>query len=335
VSDAPLDPEPVLGWRAWRLERRNGRLCLVSLTRPDAWPPMDALQARCDRGQHASTPAAACSCGIYATREPEDLPRAGITGYGVAVVGAIAMWGRVVEHTSGARSEKAYPVRLRLVCGDCLVTGRGAIEPAQVFSHGTRLTAACASHARGSSGGVDARAVQWELLSTYAVDLLPIERVADALKLPPRPKSSPGRTVLEAIATGIMLLISLAINVLGFLWVAGTILAVAGFAFGVVTHVLGIGQPADAALSPGIVRAAGHVLVDYPDVDPPMRVVCGRGVGGVIVFADCASANDDVVGVATQAPGSGPTVDCLGDWVAYSYGGDHRVCWHPTEGEDP
>jgi hypothetical protein len=42
-----------------------------------------------------------------------------------------------------------------------------------------------------------------------------------------------------------------------------------------------------------------------------------------------------VVGVATQAPGSGPTVDCLGDWVAYSYGGDHRVCWHPTEGEDP
>lgn len=334
MSDVPLGPEPVLGWRAWRLERRGGGLRLVSLTRPDAWPPMDAMQARCDRGQHASTPAAACSCGIYATREPEDLPRAGITGYGVAVVGAIAMWGRVVEHDSGARAQKAYPARLRLVCGGCLTSGAGAVDPVRVVTRGATLEAVCARHAPDATDGIDARAVQWELLATYAVDLLPHERVADALKRPPSPRPSSVRRTAEAIVIGLLLLVRIAMSIVMTLMLVGWFVGIASLVFGVVEHLFGL-DPAGAAPSAAIAPHPAYVLADYPELDPPMRVICGQGAGDSIEFAPCAGAADDVIGVATQAPGSGPFADCLGDWVAYSFDEDHRVCWHPAEGEDP
>ncbi len=307
---------------------------LVSLTRPDAWPPMDPMEARCDRGQHASTPDAACSCGVYATREPEDLPGAGITGYGVAVVGAIAMWGRVVEHDAGARAQKAYPVRLRLVCGGCLTSGAGAVDPEWVFTSGSTLVAACARHAPDTTGGVDARAVQWELLATYAVDLLPHERVADALKRPPLPRPSRVRTVAMAILIGVLAIVRAAIGIVMTLMIIGWFLGIAGLVFGVVEHLFGL-DPADAAPSAAIAPRPAHVLVDYPELDPPMRVVCGRGAGDSIAFADCASGEDDVFGIAMQVAGSGPFIDCLGEWIAYSYDEHHWACWYADEGEDP
>jgi hypothetical protein len=181
----PLELEPVLGWRAWRLERRGEGLRLVSLTRDDAWPALRPMRACCEQAPHAAVPSVGCSCGLYAMRDPEGLAQAGVGAFNASVVGQVAMWDRVIEHESGARSQTAYPARLRLVCGSCLEEGRGAVEPVVVFEHERALVSACATHASGVADVLDARRVRSELLSTYGVDLLPIERIEEAMKAPP------------------------------------------------------------------------------------------------------------------------------------------------------
>jgi hypothetical protein len=206
LNDLPLDPEPALGWRAWRLERRRNGLRLISLTRNDAWPARTAMRARCDLAAHDPAPSVGCSCGLYAAREPEDLPQAGVGAYNASVVGSVAMWGRVIEHEFGSRSQNAYPARFRLVCGPCLGEGRGAVEPILVFARSAALVSACATHAGGVADVLDARQVQSELLSTYAVDVLPIERVREALKTPPPTEPIRMRPVLEAAAAGVLLM---------------------------------------------------------------------------------------------------------------------------------
>lgn len=204
MNGPPLDPEPVLGWRAWRLERRVEGLRLLSLTRNDAWPAHEAMEAGCDVASHAIAPDLACSCGLYAARELAVLARSGIGAHNAGVIGRVAMWGRVIEHESGLRSEKAYPSRLRLVCAPCLVEGRGAVEPVLVFERASALVSACATHARGEADVLDARQVRSELLSTYGVDLLPIEGVRDALKVPPLGMTTRLGRGLEALLAGVL-----------------------------------------------------------------------------------------------------------------------------------
>jgi hypothetical protein len=174
--------EPVVGWRVWRLQRVDGRLALVSATRDHAWPAAGAIEATCwiDHGT-AGVPQAGCRCGIYATSSPSALPQANVISPETCVVGAIAMWGSVVEHARGARSQFAYPARLRLVCGRCLAAGLGAVEPMRAREWEGVITAACDQHAGGFLTTRAAAEAQQELLSTYAVDLLPIERLQRGL----------------------------------------------------------------------------------------------------------------------------------------------------------
>ncbi len=97
-----------------------------------AWPAGEALEAACwiDHGP-SGVPQPGCSCGIYAASAPTTLTAANVISAETCVVGAIAMWGSVVEHSRGARSQFAYPARLRLVCGRCLAAGDGAVTPAR------------------------------------------------------------------------------------------------------------------------------------------------------------------------------------------------------------
>ena len=148
-ADPPLSLEPVVGWRAWRLRRVGGVLTLVSLTRDDRWAPNDAMEATCPR--HRDGPTEGCSCGLYAASSPRNLAHSGVLGMDICVVGAIAMWGTVVEHARGARSQYAYPARLRLVCGRCLQAGAGAVDPTGVLETGGASTALCAEHGRGTT----------------------------------------------------------------------------------------------------------------------------------------------------------------------------------------
>ncbi|HEY6567296.1 MAG TPA: hypothetical protein VI341_07235 [Actinomycetota bacterium] len=188
AAGAPLAIEPVVGWRVWRLQRADGRLALVSATRDHAWPAADAIEATCwlDHGA-AGVPQAACRCGIYATSSPSTLPQVNVISPETCVVGAIAMWGSVVEHARGARSQFAYPARLRLVCGRCLAAGMGAVEPVRAREWEGIITAVCDRHAGGFLTTRPSSEVQQELLSAYAVDLLPIERLHHALT--PAPQS--------------------------------------------------------------------------------------------------------------------------------------------------
>ena len=183
-SPVPFSIEPVLGWRVWRLTRReDGSLRLVAVTRSDEWPAGEAARAGCQAGRQHRAPSGSCSCGLYAADSPEALAASQIFSSATSVVGAVAMWGSVVEHARGARAEISYPARLRLACAPCLVAGRGAIEPTFVVGT-TQLLAVCLRHALGVSGPrVSASDVQAELLSTYAVDLMPLERVARPLKV--------------------------------------------------------------------------------------------------------------------------------------------------------
>lgn len=200
LADPPaLSTEPVVGWRVWRLHAGPDGPRLMSVTRPYVWPAAEPIRAKCDLN-HGSrpTPDLRCTCGVYAAANPDDLSRVQVLGCDASVVGAIAMWGTVVEHTRGARSSLAYPVRLRLVCATCLRRGRGAVEPTVVRRSGSELVASCARHAMGKRGEVrPADEVQAELLAAYGVDLMPHERVARQLRRPgPRTLFTPGKMAL-------------------------------------------------------------------------------------------------------------------------------------------
>jgi len=181
---APLRAtEPVLAWRAWTLTgRANGsRLLLRPVgSRSHPWPPLKAARAVCRRtaSLHVA-PDLGCTCGLHGTHGWDILRRT----RSPAVIGTVAMWGRVVEHEMGYRGEYAYPQRLGLVCVLCFwqwgLHGRAPDVVGQ-FGRG-RLIPFCHDHLETAVRyGVrprrvgEAPDVQRELLGTYAVDLLAV-----------------------------------------------------------------------------------------------------------------------------------------------------------------
>ena len=78
--DPPLSLEPVVGWRAWGLDRVGGELSLRSVTRPDHWPAREAMVARCLQHRAGTVPDWHCTCGLYAVASPEHLARSGVLG---------------------------------------------------------------------------------------------------------------------------------------------------------------------------------------------------------------------------------------------------------------
>ena len=170
--EVPLSIEPVLGWRAWHLTRQRDGLRLQGVTEPETWPPQAAIPAGCARFDHDGAPLERCSCGYYAAGSLPSLAGARVFSRGVGVIGAIAMWGKVIQHTRGARSEFAYPARLRLVCSPCARAGT-IIDPVKVVED-LRLVPVCDRHLRSRLGGsAPATDVEAELLSAYGVELLP------------------------------------------------------------------------------------------------------------------------------------------------------------------
>jgi hypothetical protein len=116
-----------------------------------------------------------CTCGYHAAKDPALLVR---PGGPAAVLGVVALWGRVIEHTKGWRGEFAYPVRLRLTCPWCVRTGDWPAEPQVVVtSSGAELTPACAAHidrVAHAQGRADADDVRAALLHAYGATLLSV-----------------------------------------------------------------------------------------------------------------------------------------------------------------
>ncbi|MGD9696224.1 MAG: hypothetical protein AB7V42_11260 [Thermoleophilia bacterium] len=126
-DDAPDLAEPILGWRAWLVTREFNGWRLRSPYRGTAWPAGEALVARCrqplallrprGRLERHSAPSEGCVCGIYAAREPEAALRhleATLTSLPrwPAVLGLVALWGKVIESELGWRAERGYPLTL-------------------------------------------------------------------------------------------------------------------------------------------------------------------------------------------------------------------------------
>lgn len=122
--------EPILAWRAWALTgRQDGTDLLLRpvVGRARPWKPMEPARAACKHARMHAAPHPTCSCGLHGTHEPEILRRTRTP----AVLGRVALWGRVIEHDFGYRGEFGYPQRLALVCQFCFwVWGPTGSRPA-------------------------------------------------------------------------------------------------------------------------------------------------------------------------------------------------------------
>ena len=120
--------EAIMGWRTWNLsdDASAPRLLPAGSGVGDAWPPLQAMTARCGvpsilklgRRRH-DAPDIDCRCGVYASRSLEAMERPRPAWPPPCVVGTVALWGTVIEHERGWRGRSAYPARLRLVCSMC------------------------------------------------------------------------------------------------------------------------------------------------------------------------------------------------------------------------
>ena len=174
-------PEPIHAWRTWTLvgSRDGSRVRLAPIAgdgRP--WPPRRPAEASCTRHRSHVRPELDCTCGLHAVESPDELRRT----RDPAVLGSVALWGRIVEHEHGFRAALAYPQRLRLLCYLCFTSwgsnGPGDCEVVVRHRRG-RMVPLCGPHLELSRRYgyhlpriLSARTIESELLATYAVDLL-------------------------------------------------------------------------------------------------------------------------------------------------------------------
>jgi hypothetical protein len=141
VTGAPDFAVPIVGWRMWVIVEGPGGYRLESVFNTTLWTPRRELAASCvadDRRRwrfwrRESTPHEApnfsCSCGIYALKNANAAAKFAATtelrGRPVVgrALGAVSLWGRVLECDRGWRAEFAYPIRIYLPAEEDLLTG--------------------------------------------------------------------------------------------------------------------------------------------------------------------------------------------------------------------
>jgi hypothetical protein len=111
---------PIVGYRVWTWDTTG----LKSLC-GERWHPSQSLAARCRASAVVGTivgrsetaddhdaPQANCTCGIYAVKTLHHFRSAGYERFGI--YGEVYLWGTVVEHELGWRTQFAYPKNLYL-----------------------------------------------------------------------------------------------------------------------------------------------------------------------------------------------------------------------------
>lgn len=107
----------ILGYRAWNWDGE----ALFSCHQVELWIPRKVHVARCwardhskaglpvEREESLDAPIKECSCGIYAAKSLPEL----CSSYSSQFVrGHVYLWGKVIEHEHGWRSQFAYPAKL-------------------------------------------------------------------------------------------------------------------------------------------------------------------------------------------------------------------------------
>jgi hypothetical protein len=341
-EEPELALEPVIGWRIWRLRRspRTG-LVLESPLRPQPWPPGEPMRARCPAaGGRGRPPHERCMCGLYAASSAERLRVAGVTlaGPACSVIGTVAMWGRVIEHQMGYRGELGYPDRIRLVCAACL-RSMGSALPTRVFSGPTgELIAACEVHGPDQLPlEISPDELQSQLLSTYSVDLLPLEALPEPalVRSPVRPAvllhrpPSLGRRLVTEARREARELVGTREGRLGILALVVTFFVLR--ALGVLTSpTIPRPEPTPTPLvqvsplpGPGDPIRVPIAEPDDRQTFPDIAILCGRREGDVIIRARCAAPGAELLGFASHPAEARGACEMEG----YTRKGRYSVCW--------
>lgn len=124
---APDFIEPLIGYRAWHLNR-DAELVPWSLMGAGPWVP-GVNTAVCHAGKHHHAPASKCMCGLYALGSPRDRR---LHGLDTQIVGAVAAWGDVELHRTGFRAEHAAVVALAIPQDSALERAQRAADRYEV-----------------------------------------------------------------------------------------------------------------------------------------------------------------------------------------------------------
>jgi hypothetical protein len=327
-GDTEFIIEPVVGWRAWRLKAdADGEVTLTSPMQELLWVPRQPTRAICRSSPHR-VPDHACMCGLYATSELRRLPRASVAFSGhVAVMGSVSLWGTVVEHAAGYRAGLGYPDRIRLICGWCFEQGREGVPTRVFLTPSGELIPACSVHCPTFESPLSTFtpvALERELLSRYAVDLLPLEALREAGFAAGPPSLNGFPAVVRGEAR------QLARSRVGWLGAAALVFAFFSLrALGILTSPE-VPEPVDR----GVVTAATPLEgtgdpVRYPMLEPAVEplfsfaFVCGRLTADVVALRNCSSERANVAGFANLPPERWAA--CTGD--GYTRTPRFSVCW--------
>jgi hypothetical protein len=326
TRQVPFSLEIVDGWRAWSVVEHDGEVLLSSLTRAEEWEPSTPFVATCSRRRHLP-PRRACSCGVYAAAEPEEL--AGLGRIAGAAIGQVSLWGRIAEHSRGYRAATAYPARLRLVCVVCLGQGNGV--PAtridrDTSSTRTKLVPLCESHAAGRALP-PAGPLEDRLLATYRVELVPDRSVGRIHRDRRRQgKERRSRRRLLAIAAALSLLAAAGVYGWRDHERTGSVASASGQRPIAETYdviKLPFARTGDGLiLSPRI-----RILLLTPDQFAAPR--CGRLAPSGVVRAECADPRADVFVEDVGPAGARREGTCSDATVFVTSTPDRVLCWRP------
>lgn len=324
-ANVDLEIEPVDGYRVWRLTGEGEETRLTAVTRRTIWPALEPMRATCPQHPPGEVPGSDCMCGLYAASSLRSLVRAGVLQHPtVGAVGAIAMWGRVVEHDRGVRSSLAYPARIRLVCGRCLSERRGPVDPLRVVSRDGQPVPLCAAHLGSEEAGVPAADVEAHLLGAYAVELMPAEIAVAGLG-----HSRVAAAILRRLDGAPRIPQRLRVPVR----IAGIVAAVAILTLGAVALPRTARGPATAAPARAISAAPALSGSRRPTATPPSAVsktrlpgvMCGVVADGVIHEVACRAGRADAVGVTSSPPAARSS--CGGEYEWFTRGHAWSACW--------
>lgn len=177
-----MKTQPVIAYRIWKVSP-EGRL-YTAYRDSGKWPWMKPYSAACDGGSNWTlygvpvylvgfgesppsdhdAPHFDCTCGLYGYKSVKCLEQTFPAFYkGNCVLGRVALWGRITEHTDGYRAEYGYPQVLYTPATDVATVqfdNGSAVTVKDTLSNQIRTAA--------SKYGIDTAPLPEEVMAAYS-----------------------------------------------------------------------------------------------------------------------------------------------------------------------